>query len=52
MALGSRVSAGIESDRADKGGPFGAMWPGGTAVEHVGGDVRDLVAEGLEESLA
>ena len=48
----ARVGAGVEAGGAHEGGPFGPVWSRRAAVEHVGGDVGDLVAEGLDESLA
>ena len=37
------MSAGVEASRAYEGGPFGAVWLRGVSVDHVGGDVSDLV---------
>ena len=46
------MSARVEAGRAKECRPFGAARSRGAAVEYVGGDVRDFVAEGLEESVA
>jgi hypothetical protein len=51
-AVRSRVSAGVESGCTHEGGPFGAVWSRGGAVEHVGGNVRNFVAKRLKESRA
>ena len=46
------MSGGVEASCANEGGPFWSVWARGAAVEHVAGNVGDLVAEGLEEELA
>jgi hypothetical protein len=46
------MGAGVEADSTHEAGPFGPVWSRAAAVEKVGGDVCDLVAEGLEKSFA
>ena len=46
------MSAGVKAGGAYEGGPFWPVWSRGAAVEEVGSDVGDFVAEGLQESLA
>jgi hypothetical protein len=48
----ARVGAWVEAGGAYEGGPFGAMWSRSAAVEEIGSNVGDFVAEGLQESLA
>jgi hypothetical protein len=48
----ARVRAGIETGGVYERGPFGAVWSRGGAVQEIGSNVGDFVAERLEESHA